>query len=240
MLGPIVAVDKGRQVRRMEHAAPGGELVETPLEVLDFHMPAYTCEGKKRAIFVDRDGVLNRFGDMKSPADVDELMVPGAVDSLVSLMKTTGLPVYVVSNQQGCSTEAFAKRARAEMAMDRLAELVVAQGGKFAGVLFCPNKSRQPVPEGTVNAFKPHGGMFLEVSLRDGIDLSQSYMIGDSVKDMISARAAHPGMTTVLVKTGNKGQDEPRPYEPTGFVANIVEASRWVIAREGLATPGLP
>ena len=227
-----MAVDKGRQVRRMEHAAPDGAVLETPLEVLDFHMPAYTCDGNKRAIFVDRDGVLNRFGEMKTPGDVDELMVPGAVESLVSLMKTTRLPVYVVSNQQGCSTEAFAKRARAEMAMDRLAELVVAQGGKFAGVVFCPNKSRQQVPEGTVNAFKPHGGMFLEVALRDGIDLSQSYMIGDSVKDMVSARSAHPGMTTVLVKTGNKGADEPRPYEPDGFVANIVEASSWIVSRE--------
>lgn len=64
------------------------------------------------------------------------------------------------------------------------------------------------------------------------IDLSKSYMVGDSVKDMVAAKQAHPDMQTVLVKTGKAGQDERLPHPPEAWQENIHTAVDWIIAKE--------
>lgn len=223
---------RGVSSRQMLHAGPDGTTHETPLLSVSFHVPQEPSDTVKTggAIFVDRDGVLNRFGSMKSANDVDCLAEPGAVESLVRLMKTTKLPVYVVTNQQGANKTGG--RAKAEVALDRLAELIVANGGKFAAILYCPNRHFTPVPSGTVNGFKPGGGMFLEAAGQHNLDLSKSYMVGDSVKDMVAAKKAHPDIQTVLVKTGKAGQDDHLPHPPEAWEDNINTAVDWIIAQE--------
>lgn len=231
MLGNVNPSGRGVYSRQMQHTAPDGSTQETPLVSVSYHVPADIVKaGQGGAIFVDRDGVLNRFGNIKSAQDVDKFAEPGAVESLVRLMKTTKLPVYVVTNQQNANKPGG--RAKTEVALDRLAELIVANGGKFAAILYCPNRSFNTVPKGTVNGFKPEGGMFLEAANQHHIDLSKSYMVGDSVKDMVSAKKAHPEMQTVLVRTGKGGKDEPLPHEPEAWAENINTAADWIIAKE--------
>lgn len=220
----------------MQHPAPDGTTTETPLVSVAYHTPKESVDRVDTggAIFIDRDGVLNRFGHIRSAQDVDKFMEPGAVESLVKLMKTTRMPVYVVTNQQAASKPKGL--GYAEVALDRLAELVVANGGKFAAVLYCPNRYFTTVPATAVNGFKPEGGMFLEAASQYGVDLSKSYMVGDSVKDMVAAKQANPQMQTVLVKTGKAGSDEELPYQPEAWQDNIHGAVDWIISRESTST----
>lgn len=232
MLGSIKA-GSGVQVRTLVHQAQ-----ETPLLAVAYHTPdEVAVEGGQAAIFLDRDGVINRFAKFRRPEDFDRFCQDGAIESIVRLMKTTRLPVYVVSNQQGAGADNPRGQARAEMAFDRLAELVVANGGKFAGILYCPNMAYKGVPKHTVNGHKPHGGMFLEAASRDRLDLARSIMVGDSVKDLLAAKAAHQGMTTVLVKTGHGGKDAPLPQQPEAWAEALPQAVDWIIAQRVTPEP---
>ena len=74
--------------------------------------------------------------------------------------------------------------------------------------------------------------MFLEAASQHGVDLSKSYMVGDSVKDMVAAKKAHPEMQTVLVKTGKAGSDEKLPHQPEAWHDNINTAVDWIISKE--------
>ncbi|MBN9418807.1 MAG: HAD-IIIA family hydrolase [Candidatus Eremiobacteraeota bacterium] len=222
---------RGVRARIMQHAAPDGSRQETPLLAVSYHQPSDQVEGGRGAIFVDRDGVLNRFGNMKKAEDLDRLLQPNAVESLLRLMSHTKMPVYVVTNQQRAAKD-DRTLSQVEASLDRLCQLVVENGGKFAGVLFCPSRSQDPVPKGMVSGHKPNAGMFLEAARLDSLDLSQSYMVGDSVKDMLAAKQAHPEMTTLLVATGHGGRDESQPHPPEASVACIGEAADWIIGRE--------
>jgi D-glycero-D-manno-heptose 1,7-bisphosphate phosphatase len=76
----------------------------------------------------------------------------------------------------------------------------------------------------------------LERACRElGIDLAGSYMVGDTMIDMRTARSA--GLTGVLVLTGyGRGEYEHRshlwPFRPDHIAENLLEAVRWILARD--------
>jgi len=176
----------------MQHPAPDGSTQETPLISVAFHTPQDSTETDKSggAIFVDRDGVLNRFGHMKSAKDVDRFMEPGAVESLV-----------------------------------RLAELVVANGGKFT-----------TVPSTAVNGFKPEGGMLLEAASQHGLDLSKSYMVATRSRicwppKVPTQKCALCGSKPAKVAVTTSSPTNPKPGTTTSNTA-----ADWIISQESNPT----
>lgn len=162
----------------------------------------------QRAVFLDRDGTLNRLCDYVRHPD-ELIMLSGAAEA-VKKFNNAEFRVVVVTNQPvvargECSFETL--RAIHNRLESRLGE----KGAYIDGLYFCPHHPHRGFP-GEVVALKqvckcrkPEIGMIQEAASSMRIDLSASWMIGDSTSDMLAAQRA--GLRSVLVRTGESGQD---------------------------------
>ena len=145
---------------------------------------------KKRAIFLDRDGVINkvilRDGKPYSPKTFDEFVFNDGIREIVCKMKELGYRVFVVSNQPDI--------ARGEISQDILN--LMTQKMRFElpvdDVYICPHDDHHDCL-----CRKPKPGMLIQAAEDWKIDLSLSFMIGDTWKDMEAGKAA--GCKTILL-----------------------------------------
>lgn len=176
----------------------------------------------QKAIFLDRDDTLvNDPGYIQRPEQV--LLLPGAAEALIQLKKM-GYLLVIVTNQSGVA-RGLITEAQLELIHQRLKKLFAAEGAAIDAIYYCPYH-----PEGTVKDFsmesnlrKPNAGMFFQAEEDLDIDLEQSWMIGDSYRDMQAGKAA--GCRTILVdvpgKIREKKKDDP---EPDRKAVNLREA----------------
>lgn len=145
------------------------------------------------AIFLDRDGVIceNRSDYVKSWREFKFL--PGAKQSLAAL-RYLGLPIIVVTNQSAIGREIVPADVVDKIHRRMVAE-IQAYGGYITHVYCCPHH-----PEADCDCRKPQPGMLLQAAQELGIDLSQSYMVGDAVTDLMAGQRA--GCHSILVLTG--------------------------------------
>jgi histidinol-phosphate phosphatase family protein len=153
------------------------------------------------AIFIDKDGTL--LDDV--PWNVDPLkmrLAPGALDAL-RLFSWLELPLFVISNQSGVALGKFDLQAL-DRVEARLRELAAEAGASFAGIYWCPHHPRGVVPEFTraCECRKPAPGLLLRAAREHGIDLSQSWFIGDILDDVEAGHRA--GCRSALIDNGNE------------------------------------
>ena len=159
---------------------------------------------QNRAVFLDRDGVINRYaydaesGTFDSPSVPTAFqLLPGVGESIAAL-NHLHVPVVVVSNQPGVAKGKFST-----VQLDAINEEMRVQLGRYGahldGILYCRHH-----PEGTVSAYrsvcecrKPKPGLLLRAARERNIDLTQSFLIGDGVPDILAGRAA--SVKTVLL-----------------------------------------
>ncbi len=146
-----------------------------------------------RAVFVDRDGVIcrNRNDHVKSWQEF--VFLPGAIKALVRLTRVN-LPIVIITNQAVINRGIIP----AEVVEDinaRMVRAIEAAGGRVDGVLYCPHR-----PDEQCDCRKPRPGMLLTAAKRWGVDLAQSYLVGDAETDVQAARAV--GCRRYLVLTG--------------------------------------
>jgi D-glycero-D-manno-heptose 1,7-bisphosphate phosphatase len=170
---------------------------------------------KKRAVFLDRDGVLIEDRQLLLSSD-DIVLAPGAARALRRL-KGAGYQLVVVSNQ--------AAVARGLLSLDQVraledaveARLVQAGAAPIDAFYFCPHHPAADLPEyrHACDCRKPAPGLLLEASAALGIDLDESVMIGDRPSDVLAGRRA--GCRTILVLSGRHA--DPPIEVAGGFVA---------------------
>jgi D-glycero-D-manno-heptose 1,7-bisphosphate phosphatase len=144
--------------------------------------------GRRRAVFLDRDGVLNRSiireGKPYPPASAEQLdILPGVRDALEAL-ESAGFLLIVVTNQPDV-TRGTQRREVVEAINDILKTSL-----PLHEILVCYDDGDSP-------RRKPNPGMLLEAAERHGIDLSSSYMVGDRWKDIEAG--ARAGCQTVFI-----------------------------------------
>jgi len=146
-----------------------------------------------RAIFLDRDGVIceNRSDHVKSWREFR--FIPGARTSLAALSRLD-LPIIVVTNQ-AVINRGLVSASTVEEIHQRMVAEVAAYGGRIDRVIYCPHR-----PDEGCSCRKPEPGMFQQVAQEMNIDLSDSYMVGDAMSDLIAAERA--GCQSFLVLTG--------------------------------------
>lgn len=144
----------------------------------------------KRAVFLDRDGVLNpvvmRGGSPASPRNREEFsLTPGAGEH-VARLQAAGYVVIVVTNQPDL--------ARGLLAEDELEAMhrVLAEGLGPDEIRFCPHDDHHACA-----CRKPKPGMLTQAASEHGLDLAASWMVGDGYKDIEAARAA--GVRAILI-----------------------------------------
>jgi D-glycero-D-manno-heptose 1,7-bisphosphate phosphatase len=185
----------------------------------------------KRAAFLDRDGtVIEEVGYLNRLDRV--AFFPWSVDA-IRVLNDAGLLVVVVTNQAGVARgyfdEALVRETHA--LIDRR---LAAGRARVDAYYYCPHH-----PDGIVEPLrqacecrKPKPGMIRQAARDLGIDVANSFVVGDRWLDVEMGRAAGAG--TVLVRTGYGQNEERRPEESVtaDYVAdNLMDAASWILRR---------
>lgn len=152
------------------------------------------------AIFLDRDGVVIEDVNYLSSSDQVRL-IPGSADAIAALNRA-GWPVVVVTNQSGVARGIFTMEG-VQAVHRHLSELLAGYGAQIESYYFCPHYPTAEVPAYRVECScrKPKPGMLHQAAEELGLDLANSWMIGDRVSDLAAGAAA--GTRTILVRTGH-------------------------------------
>ena len=155
---------------------------------------------KQKAIFLDRDGTINKSNGFITSPDQFELI--DGVCEAIKMINSSGYLAIVITNQPVI--------ARGEVSFETLRaihdkmETELGQKGAYVdGIYYCPHHTdkgfigERLAYKCNCNCRKPKPGMLLQAAKDFNIDLSNSYMIGDSENDLQAGRAA--GCNTLLV-----------------------------------------
>ena len=169
---------------------------------------AKNLKNKQKAIFLDRDGTINKYvGFLR---DTDEFELIDGVAEAIKRINASGYLVIVVTNQPVI--------ARGELSWEELDEIhnkmetLLGIGGAYLdGIYFCPHHPHKGY-EGEVaelkidcDCRKPKSGMLIQAAEDFNIDLSNSWMVGDSENDIKAGKAA--GCKTALIGPEDFGQE---------------------------------
>ncbi len=148
-----------------------------------------------KAVFLDRDGVLNKAVLGKYVNCADDLEVFDFAGPAISILNDLGYLCIVITNQSGIAKGHFGFAALAEI-HGKLMQEVAKSGGKITRFYTCPHNPGDPM----CKCRKPKPGSILEAAEKFGIDLSQSFMVGDAPSDIEAGKNA--GCHTVAVLSG--------------------------------------
>lgn len=163
---------------------------------------AKNLKNKQKAIFLDRDGTINKYvGFLRKE---EEFALIDGVAEAVKKINQSGYLAVVVTNQPVIARGEVTFEGL-EKIHNKMETLLGMEGAYLDGIYFCPHHPHSGY-EGEVKKLKidcdcrkPKPGMFLKAAEDLNIDLSQSYMIGDGENDIGAGKAA--GCKTVLLNT---------------------------------------
>jgi histidinol-phosphate phosphatase family protein len=191
-----------------------------------------------RAIFLDKDGTLVE----NVPYNVNPALLeltwhagPG-----LQMLKQLGYALIVVSNQPGVAKGLFTETAL-QGVEQRLGGLLAQYGVTLDGFYYCPHS-----PDGMVERYtmsctcrKPMPGMLHRAAREHGIDLDQSWMVGDILHDVEAGRRA--GCRTVLIDNGNETEWEMSALRMPDFrAADLYEAAVLIASADRSRRSGEP
>jgi len=187
---------------------------------------------KARAVFVDRDGVLNdlvynrKEGQVVSPVSAEQLRVyPFAGEAVKELRDELGFRVIVISNQPGVAKRQFTLAELGRM-NSKIRNDLARKGAKLDGEYYCLHHPAALVKKYRVvcDCRKPKPGLLLEAAREHRSDLARSYFVGDGLIDVKAGRSA--GCKTILVghmTTFLSRVIEEEKAEPDLFVPSLRE-----------------
>ena len=154
-----------------------------------------------KLVILDRDGTINHDSAeyIKSPQEWRPLK--GSLEAIARLTQA-GYRVVVATNQSGIARGLFTTQTLFSI-HDTLQRALGQIGGRIDAFFFCPHAA-----DSRCECRKPQPGMLLEVARRFNVSLKDTYMVGDSRKDLEAAMAAGARPVLVLTGKGRKTRDE--------------------------------
>lgn len=217
--GKVIKVDLDRQL--LKPLAGTGKMFcyDSPEYVKDMGTPeryyavvedykngtviAKNLKNKQKAIFLDRDGTLNKYvGFLHS---VDEMELVDGVSEAIKLINKSGYLAVVVTNQPVIARGEITATQLQEI-HNKLETLLGTAGAYIDALYYCPHHPHKgyegEVPELKIdcNCRKPKPGLLLRAAEDYNIDLSSSWMIGDSDSDVEAGKAA--GCRSIKIEEG--------------------------------------
>ncbi len=151
---------------------------------------------KNIAVFLDRDGTLNEeHGYVTLP---EQLILFSGVPEALARLNRLGVQVILVTNQSAIG-RGWLTTEDLQCIHHRLADLLRVHGGSIDDVYVCPHRP----DEGCV-CRKPQAALITQAAERYGLDLSQSFFVGDKSSDLEAAQRA--GVRGVLVMTSDHSE----------------------------------
>ena len=158
-----------------------------------------------KAVFLDRDGTINvgipRIKRVDSPDKVE--LLPKVIEAL-TLLEKLDYEVFFVTNQAGMA-EGLITRADFDIINQKTLELIAPSNIKITETYICPHGE-----EDNCDCKKPKPGMLLDAAKKYGIDLANSWMVGDRLTDIETGINA--GTKTILVLSGEPVESPEATY----------------------------
>ena len=198
------------------------------------YTPSESRSSMSRAVFLDRDGVINEMVPSlqgpDSPRSVDEFkLVPGAA-AAIHRMNNLGLPVVVVSNQPGVAKGKF-PAANLEAMTALMKDVLKGDHAVVQGIYYCMHHPQSVIDDyrKSCDCRKPKPGLLLQAAKEMNLRLVGSYMVGDQPRDMIAGKSV--GCTTFLVGAQSL---QAKPSEADYVCGDLESAARLIAQLESL------
>lgn len=184
--------------------------------------------GVRLAAFIDRDGTIN--SEVDNLSKIKDLAILPKVPQAIGLLNKFNIPTIVITNQpvvaRGLLTEEEVKKVHKEIS-NRLGR----DGVKIDGFYFCPHHPQANLKKYRITCLcrKPGIAMYQQAASDFKIDLTKSYVIGDSFRDIEAGKTLN--VITIAITSGQKNFKNSKPdYQ----VQDLYAAVKLILRREKL------
>ncbi|MFC7783840.1 MULTISPECIES: HAD family hydrolase [unclassified Rossellomorea] len=175
----------------------------------------------KKAVFLDRDGVINEVKTERVTFvnTSDQFYFLQGVLEAIKLLTDSNFLIFVVTNQGGVGL-GYLSHEQLDSIHDYMVKEIEKAGGFIQEVSCCTHK-----PHEGCECRKPEAGMILDLAKKYDLDTARSYMVGDRDVDIEAGRKA--GCTTILLADG------PSPlYNADYMFTNLMEAAELIVTNK--------
>ncbi len=193
---------------------------------------ARNLENKQKCIFLDRDGTINKYVGLLTKSE--DMVLEEGVGEAIRQINESEYICIVVTNQPiiargDCTFEELDK------IHNKMYTLLGQKGAYIDDLYYCPHHPDSGY-EGEVkeykvkcNCRKPDIGLYKKAAKDHNIDLTGSWVIGDTTTDILSGKKANAG--TIMVRTGVAGQDNKYDVNADYTTDNLLEAVEYILRR---------
>lgn len=191
---------------------------------------------KHRAVFLDRDGTINE--EVGHLGDVERITILAGSANAIRELNQAGFKIVIVTNQAGVARGIFDEDA-VRRVNQHLIALLAEDGASIDAAYYCPHHPEFGNADYRKNCDcrKPKPGMLQQAADELGIDLENSFIVGDTAKDIIAGKSV--GCRAALVLTGHGKSELESMSESTSsdcsenypdFIAEDLPAAvRWIL-----------
>lgn len=192
----------------------------------------YSLKTPDRAVFLDRDGTINKEVSYLSREEDIEILA-GACEG-IELLKKNGFKIIVITNQSGVARGYFDEQRVMEI-NKRIGEMLAEKKAAVDRWYYCPHhpEAVNPVYRKFCRCRKPECGMIEQAAQDMCIDLKRSFMAGDTLRDIEAGVRA--GCRSILVTTGHEDasiiQEIKRDnLKKISYIAkDLLDAGKWIV-----------
>ncbi len=188
---------------------------------------------KKKAVFLDRDGNINK--DVGYPSSYEMIEIYPYSFEAVRKINASGLLAVVITNQSGIARGLIEEKALLDIHR-KLKEDFSRRDAYFDGIYYCPHfpEADHPVYGIKCTCRKPAPGMALQAAADLNIDTSLSYMVGDKIEDILFGININARTILVLTGYGTRTQEllKEKGIQPSYVATNLLEAVNWILTQE--------
>jgi len=162
-----------------------------------------------RCVFIDRDGTIAK--DVPYCPSPEQFELLSGAGEGIKQLNSAGFKVILVTNQSGIARGYFSEEMLGRIHEKMKNDLAV-YGAHFDGLYYCPHH-----PDDNCDCRKPKPNLIIRAAREHDVDLSQSYLIGDSDKDIAAGKAA--GCMTILISRPKTSVETKADYTVDNFLA---------------------
>lgn len=181
----------------------------------------------KKAVFIDRDGTINKH--IPYLDNIDNLILIDGVAEAIKLLNKNNFFVIVITNQSGLGRGFFSLEKLGKL-HEKLITLLSEKEAEIDNLYFCPH-----MPEDGCSCRKPETGLLDKAREEFSIDPKKSFMIGDRLSDVEAGQKF--GCQSILVLTGyGKSEldlDSKSILKKAIVSDNLHEAVKYIVCEEG-------
>ncbi len=192
-------------------------------------MKSWEAKKINRAVFLDRDGTINREVNYLHRRE-DLRLVPGTADAL-KLLGRMGFLRIIITNQSGIARGYYNHEAL-ECIQNEILRRLKGQGADIEGFYHCPHHPMGKIREFAIkcDCRKPLPGMFLQAEKDFNLEMNRCWAIGDRIRDLIPA--VNLGSRGILVLTG-AGREELKnrhqwPVKVEFIARNLYQGAKFI------------